>query len=156
MSPPLKSPVIDHCLRSAIFEEEQLNKHLNKNYKINDYFTTNQSDPEFQNFNFSKRFEYSIVRNIDSRNNLIADQEKIDKMLNYYQSYRKFLYPEFYLDDDIFIDSFQNMCIYMLFDKKRLREYFFSHRTCTLHHRTAPNHAPNHRTEPCTEPCTEP
>jgi len=117
----LKSPVIDHCLRAAIYSENRDRNLHNKptNYKINKYFTANQSKSELQNFDYSKRFEYSIV----NENNLITDQEKIDKMLNYYQNYRKILYPAFYLDDDIFIDEFQRSCISFLSEKDEVQNY---------------------------------
>ena len=61
----LKSPVIDHSLCEAIYWEER----DNNRYEINEYFPANQSKPELQNFDFSKRFEYSIVH----KNNLRVD-----------------------------------------------------------------------------------
>ena len=65
-------------------------------------------------------YQYSIVL----EDNLIADKEKLDRMLNYYQTLRKLLYPQFYEDDEIFIDLFQFWCIRKISEKSEVTNFF--------------------------------
>ena len=103
------SPVIDNCLRRALWNEE----YYSRSYFFNDYFSTKQSQINLPNFDFSKRSENSMI----TEKNLVADKEKVGKMLNYYGVYRKILYPEFYVDDEILVDEFQVHCIGILSKK---------------------------------------
>ena len=105
----IKSPIIDHGLRSAIWNEEYL--HVNKNFRINNYFSSKKSHPELQDFDFSKRAELSIV----NENNFVDDKlDQLEQILKFYSIYRKKLFPSFYADDVLTVDKFQLECIQLL------------------------------------------